>query len=153
MTNVDDVIAAAQKLNKEKDESALILLIGMREKEIVRNPALKDDPNLSPEYGPHMGGLDDLKLLGRKIVSRWNKDLHNIVCGSGQAGAEIRKSILESLKLDETAMIGAVAMALITMAVPGAIAAPAAAFVVKVFILPAKDELCSAWGEAIAAAG
>jgi hypothetical protein len=141
MPNAKTVADAANRLYKQKDEDALEVLIGMREKAIDANPALKDFET--------MGGLDELKAMGRRILNRWNKELYGVVCGGKSGDQKDRKAVLDSLNLGETAVIAAVASALLTLGVYAAIAAALAPLIVKRFIWPAKDELCAAWGEGV----
>jgi hypothetical protein len=143
------VIESAQHLYNKKDAKALELLIGLRTKAIALDPALSDELNLEPSYADQtMGSLDDLTLLGRKILNRWNKELNEVVCG-GKGGAKDRQAILQSLNLGEAAVVGAVASLLLSLGLGATIAAAVAALVVKRFIWPAKDELCVAWKEKI----
>ena len=150
MPNISAVVTTARRLNEQKEDEALYVLIGMREKAVANEPALKDDPDLEVVYAePTMGPLDDIKRLGKRITNRWNKELYTIVCGNADKDAEVRESLLNSLSLSEAAVIAAVATALIGLGVGAAIAAPLAPLLVRRFIWPAKDELCEAWGEAI----
>lgn len=150
MADVNEVIAAAQRLYDRKDEVGLELLIGMRDRAIEKIPALEDDVEFEPEYEAQtMGPLDDIKALGRKVLNRWNKELYSLVCNKEGDDQKDRKAILDSLSLGETAVIGAVAAALLTLGVAAAIAAALAPLIVKRFIWPAKDELCDAWGEGL----
>lgn len=150
MPNLSAIVTTARRLNEQKEDEALYVLIGMREKAVANEPALKDDPDLEVVYAePTMGPLDDIKRLGKRITNRWNKELYAIVCGNESKDAEVRESLLNSLSLGEAAVIAAVASALIGLGVGAAIAAPLAPLLVRRFIWPAKDELCEAWGEAI----
>lgn len=150
MPNISAIVTSARRLNEQKDDQALYVLIGMREKAVANEPALKDDPDLEVVYAePTMGPLDDIKRLGKRITNRWSKELYAIVCGDENKNAEVRESLLNSLSLGEAAVIAAVASALISLGVGAAIAAPLAPLLVRRFIWPAKDELCEAWGEAI----
>jgi len=150
MPNLSAIVTTATRLNEQKEDEALYVLIGMREKAVANEPALKDDPNLEVVYAePTMGPLDDIKRLGKRITNRWNKELYAIVCGNEDKDTEVRQSLLNSLSLGEAAVIAAVASALIGLGVGAAIAAPLAPLLVRRFIWPAKDELCEAWGEAI----
>ena len=153
MSDLNEVVAAANKLNEQKqDDEALLVLIGMREKAISAEPALKDDPNLEVVYeSSTMGPLDDLKRLGKRVASRWNKELFAIVCGNDRLDSKEREALLNSLNLGEAAVIAAVAGVLIGLGVGAAIAAPLAPLIVRRFIWPAKDELCVAWRESIEA--
>jgi hypothetical protein len=151
MAKENDVIKAAKKFSA-KDEAALELLLGKQAKAIEKEPDLAKDPNLDPPYdGTQMGLVDDVKSLGRRIAVRWSKELYNVVCGRDNDATA--QEILGSLNINEAAVIAAVAAALLAIGAPPPIAAAAAPLIVKKFIWPAKDELCDAWGEAIAAAG
>jgi hypothetical protein len=153
MDELQAVAESAQRLST-RDEVSLELLIGLRAKAIEKAPALQNDPDLDPKYeAGTMGALDDLKALGRRILGRWNRELYGVVCGAKGEDQSSRKAILESLNLGEAATIAAVAGTLLTIGSPAALAAAVAPLVVKRFVLPAKDELCGAWGEAIKAQG
>jgi hypothetical protein len=153
MSDKTAVVAAAVELSK-RDEAALELLLGLRAEAIETDPSLKDNVNLEPKYeAALMGPLDDIKALGRRILKRWNKELHDVVCSSANPDQKDREAILSSLDLGETAVIAAVATALLGLTVPAAFAAVLAPLIVKRFIWPAKDELCSAWGEALSKNG
>lgn len=151
MSDLNEVVAAANRLNEQKeDDEALLVLIGMREKAIAAEPASKDDPNLSVVYEePTMGPLDDLKRLGKRITNRWNKEVFGIVCGNESKDSKERETLLNSLNLGEAAVVAAVVGVLISLGVGAAIAAPLAPLLVRRFIWPAKDELCEAWREAM----
>ncbi len=160
MSDEADVIGAAEAL-LSKDEEALLVEIGLREKTIQTEPMRADDPHLQVEYdSTHMGGIDDIKSLGRRIMVRWNSELYGVICGKkAGAGAErsedkkMRDDLLKALNLSDAAVIAVVVTALIALGAPAAIAAPVAPFLVKKFIMPAKEELCNAWGEAVMADG
>jgi hypothetical protein len=151
MTDKQKVVVAAQSLNS-RDEAALEVLIGLRQKAIERDPSLKDNVEFEPKYdGTTMGPLEEVKKLGLRILKKWNKELHEVVCGKGTKDKKDRAAVLESLNLGEAAVIGAVASALLSLGVVAALAAALAPLIVKRFIWPAKDELCAAWAEAIKA--
>lgn len=153
MPDISAVVNEAKRL-ESRDEVSLELLVGLRAKAIEENPALKDAIDLEPKYdSTTMGALDDVKALGSRILKRWNKELYGLVCENKAADQKDRNAILDALNLGQVAVIGAVASALITLAVPAPIAAALAPLVVKKFIWPAKDELCAAWGEGIKALG
>jgi len=150
MTDVNAVVTAAHRLNEEKDDEALLVLVGMREQAIKADPTRENDPNLDVAYAETtMGPLDDIKRLGKRIASRWSKELHGIACGNESKDAKEREALLTSINMGEAAVIAAVAAALISLGVGAAIAAPLAPLIVRKFIWPAKDELCEAWGEAL----
>jgi hypothetical protein len=156
MSDEAAVVTAATKL-LTKDEAALLLEIGLRKKAIDADPTAADDPNLHVVYdSTHMGLLDDVKSLGLRIMSRWNKELYGLVCPPKSAkgnveAKKLRDKLLGALNLDEAALIAAVVPGLMFLGAPAAIAAAVAPVIVKMFIIPAKDELCDAWGEAMKA--
>jgi len=138
MPDVTEVVSEANRL-ATKDEAALELLLGMREKAIEENPQLREDLYFEPKYdGRLMGPLEDIRGLGRRILNRWNKQLYGLVCGKGGENEKERDAILGALNIGETAVIGAVAAALLALGVPPPIAAPLAPLIVKMFVWPAK---------------
>jgi hypothetical protein len=142
----DKTIAAAQSY-EEYDEDALLVILGKQEAVIAKDHSLAADPTLNPEYdSTHMGVIDDLKRIGSRVAQRWNKELYKLICGSGND--EDRKRLLDALNVSEAAAI-AVAASLLLAIAPAAVAAPLAALLVKTFLMPAKEELCEAWAEAI----
>jgi hypothetical protein len=152
MTDQDDVVRAAQRLAHEKELPALEVLVGTRAMAIEQDPGLADDAEFEPEYPTEtMGALTEIKQLGRRILKRWNKELHDLVCSDTETDQKTRSAILDSLSIGEAAVIAAVAGALLSLGVGAALAAPLAPLIVKKFIWPARHELCAAWSEAIAA--
>lgn len=149
MVEVNEVIVSANRLHKQKDDSGLEILIGMRDKAISLNPSLKDNPDLDVPYEEQLLGAEELKLLGKKILKRWNEELFGLVCGDVAKDSKERKALLDSLNLGEAAVIAAVVGILISLGVGAAIAAPLAPLIVRRFIWPAKDELCNGWRESI----
>jgi hypothetical protein len=153
MATEAEVITAAQHLSTTKDETSLLVLVGMLDQAIKEKPELADQAEVPLVYdSTHMGLLDPILAVGRKILKKWNKAVHGLVCGNGAEDSKERQNIVSAFRAGEAAVIGAVAAALMGLWVPAPIAAALAPIIVKKFIWPAKDELCAAWGEAIAAA-
>jgi hypothetical protein len=158
LSNEAETVKAAQALYS-KDEQALFLELGLREQAIDQDNAAADNPNLPVTYqGTHMGLVDDTKALGLRIMVRWNKELYGVVCGNKRTGnvsakdKKMRDELLKALNLGDAAVIAAVVTGLMALGAPAAIAAPLAPLLVKKLIMPAKEELCDAWGEAMQAA-
>src|SRR5215813_15643085 len=100
MTDVNAVITAANRLYEEKDDDSLLVQIGMRKQAIDSDPGRENDPSLDVFYDePTMGGLDDLKSLGKRIANRWSKELHGLACGNESKDAKDREALLNSLNL------------------------------------------------------
>jgi hypothetical protein len=141
--------SVAVSLAESYDDEALYALIGRQEKVIEADPAAANDPTLNPTYeGTMMGPVDDLKAIGRRIVLRWSRSLHDVVCGGANApaDAEARKKLFDALNVGEAAAIAAVTSLLLPLVSP-AIAAPLAVLIVRKFLIPATEEVCDYWGE------
>ena len=135
MSDLNEVVAAANQLHEQKDDEALLVLIGMREKVISQDPTRKEDVDLPVVYEEKLlGPLDDIKRLGNRIVRRWNKELYGIVCSDASKDRKERQDILTSLSFGEAAVIAAVAGALISLGVGAALAAPLAPLIVRRFL-------------------
>jgi hypothetical protein len=139
-------IDAAQKY-AGFDEDALLVVLGKQDIAIDADSSLIVDPTLNPNYDSQiMGPLDELKFAGRRIVKRWNLELYKLVCGSGDN--KEREQLIDALNIGEAAAIAAVVKILLLITSP-AVAAPLSVVLVKFFLLPAKEELCAAWGEEV----
>ena len=91
MADITAIIAEAEKL-RGKDEEALALEIGLREKHIESNPSGANNPALSVPYGTSMGLIDDVKAVGWRVLNRWNKEAYAVVCSSQKPeDQELRK--------------------------------------------------------------
>jgi hypothetical protein len=149
MADLAAITTAANRLSA-KDDASLELLLGMRAQAIEKSPALKEDLDFLPPYDTTtMGSIDGVKMMGRRIFKRWNKELYGVVCGEEQEDMEQRRKIMTALTISVGAAAGAVAMALTTFAVPAALAVVIAPIVVKRLIVPGKEEMCAAWLEEI----
>lgn len=148
MTDPKKVIEAALALNA-KNEDELEVLLARRSQAIKANPALRDELNLDPAYATETMGIESLQAHALSLVNTWNKNLYELACAAGTSESKERKDLLEALHVGDAAVIGVVAAALLAMNLAAPLAAVLAPILVKRFIMPAKDELCSAWGEAI----
>ncbi|SRR6266446_5810028 len=150
MSQKDAVTAEAARLYHEKGEEALLISIGQRELALKANPdlAINEDPEYSVTT---MGMIEDVKALGLRILKRWNKTLYDIICPAAGASGKEREELLKALNISEVAAIGVVTGLLLPLGVPAPVAAPLAALIVKKFLIPAKEELCDTWQEAITA--
>lgn len=138
-------IEEAQRLAAGADTEALYALLGRQDKAIARQPELAQNPALDPAYdSSHMGLVDDLRTLGRRIANQWSRKLHDLVCG--QAGGEERNKLLAALNVSQAAAIALVTSMLLPLVSP-AIAAPLAVIVVREFLAPAGTTICDFWGE------
>lgn len=153
MNNIEArAIAEAQRLAAEgADAEALYARLGRQEKAIARRPELAQDPTLDPGYeSSHMGLVEDLRTLGRRIAVKWSRKLHNLICG--QAGGEELNKLLAAMNVSQAAAIALVTSMLLPLVSP-AIAAPLAVIIVREFLAPAGTTICDFWGEKLDEAG
>jgi hypothetical protein len=145
MNNIEArAIAEAERL-AGSDAEALYARLGRQEKAIERRPELAQDPTLDPPYdSSHMGLIDDLMEVGRRVASKWSRKLHELVCG--EDGGEERKNLLAALNVSQAAAIALVTSMLLPLVSP-AIAAPLAVIIVREFLAPAGKTICEFWDE------
>lgn len=148
MIDSKKVVDAALALSPQ-DVDALEVLLARRDHAIKANPALQDDLELDPAYATETMGIESLKAHARSLVNLWNKNLYDLACAAGTSESKERKDLLDALRVGDAAVIGAVVAALLAMNLAAPLAAVLAPILVKRFIMPAKDELCAAWGESI----
>jgi hypothetical protein len=145
MPDITSLTAAATRLSSRTDE-ALELLLGMRAQAIEGNASLGNDLDFDPQYdGNVMGPMADVTALAKRILRRWNKELHRIVCGAKAEDKAVRDQVLTALKVGAGA--GAISVALTTLAVPAGLAVVLAPLIMKRFIVPASEEMCAVWQE------
>jgi hypothetical protein len=134
------------------DDATLYEQLGMRvratqsrEAGVVEyNPTLVHDTTV-------MGRLDDLRELGRRVLRRWNREIHRVACGGAQEDGKDRESILKALGVGDIALGGAIAAVLIgSFGVAPAVATVVGALIVKRLGAPAADEICKFWAESLA---
>lgn len=109
-------------------------------------------------YAPHlvhdetmMGPLDDLRTLGKRVLSRWNRELHHVMCGSDTGDQKDRESLFKALGVSDVAVAAAMTTLLASWGVAAAIATVVAALIVKRFVSPFGEEVCKLWGEKLGA--
>ena len=87
--------------------------------------------------------------LARRLLRRWERELHDLLCGGDAEDTAERKAILDKLSLGETAVIGAVTAWLATgpLALPAALAGVLAAILVKRLGGATHEVVCETWGE------
>ncbi|WP_342078227.1 hypothetical protein [Yoonia sp. SS1-5] len=134
----------------DRSEEDLLMLLARQEVVIKSDPAKAEDPTLDPSYESAGMPAEALRAIGKKIMRRWNQSLFELICK--QKDDKNRQKLIEAAGIGETALIGAVASVLLTLTSP-AIAAAAAAIIVKHFLVPAGGVVCDAWEEAIALDG
>lgn len=141
------------KLVKDYDEETLVEQLGARAKAIPEDPAVagRYNPTITVDYAT-MGPMDDIVDLGGRILRRWERELHAVVCGDAKADKQDRTTILDALGLDDVALGAALGTVLVTsFGLAPAIATVVAALLIKRIFKPAGDEVCTFWGERLEA--
>jgi hypothetical protein len=143
-TNVDTIAAKWIKA----DEGQLYEQLG------IRIQAITKDLNIAGSLEPHvvydgsiMGPLDDVRELGRRVFKRWNKEAHELICGTKVEDRQERESVLAALGGGDVAVAAALTALLIHVGLAPALAPVVAAIVAKRFFHPAYDEFCAIWKE------
>lgn len=132
------------------DDEALLKQAAMRAE------AAKIDPAIAGSYNPkvtydfeHAGLADDLLDLGSRIVRRWERELHSVVCGTQAEDKKDRDSILKQIGADDATLGAAVGAALVGLGLGPAVAAVVAALLLKRILKPAAEEagqkVCAYW--------
>jgi hypothetical protein len=146
MTNETEAQVAG-KLADQFDDEGLAVLLARRFEAIEKDPSLSGDLEMMPAYESTEMGLAELRALGWRLVRRWNRELHRLVCGSSDA--QVRQDLARALNLGEGTVIAVLMPCLLGIGIPAALAVVLAPIIVRKFLVPAGDELCNAWEEAI----
>lgn len=122
-----------------------------------RTVAIGDDPQPAGKYNPEVTidqqemGLEDLAILGRRILGRLERELHAVVCGGGKDDKEDRESILSAVGAGDVALGTILYGVLVTsFGLAPAVATVVAALLIKRVLAPAGNEVCKFWGERLA---
>jgi hypothetical protein len=145
MTNKEAM--RASELAGRFDDDGLAILLARRYQAIEKDESLGSDLDFEPAYESTEMGIVELRALGWRLVRRWNRELQKLVCGSSDS--RTRQDVARALNLGEGSVIAVLMPCLLGLGIPAALAVVLAPVVVRKFLIPAGDELCKAWGEAI----
>ncbi|MEM9231671.1 MAG: hypothetical protein AAGB10_18915 [Pseudomonadota bacterium] len=148
------VAAAADFAADYEGTDALFVLLGRQEKGLENAPEQADNPRFDPEYDEsHMGVIDTLREAGQRVVMGAADGLHQLICGAENPDTEKnRQALLNAVGLSEATAIGATTTLLLTLpAITPMIAAAAAVVIVRLFLIPAGEDLCEFWAEKLEA--
>jgi lysophospholipase L1-like esterase len=131
-----------------RDDEALLAEIGRRSSILEFSPDAAAGMSLEISVGGSEESiLPAFKEAGARILDRWQRELYKLLCGDGGAAKDERDKLRSALRLQETALIGAITAALMAIGTPPFIAPLIAAIIVKSGINPAWEEACKIWGE------
>lgn len=141
---------AAQEL-ASLGEDQLYVELAARLQSIARAPDGSDKFDMVPgqpleSYGPR----EELKKLGQKFFSRWNKEAYNLVCGSSPDDTSAREQVTNAFGIGKEAVVAAIAASLtVYFGLAAALAAVIAALTMRLFFRPGYDATCDYWREKI----
>jgi hypothetical protein len=135
-TSDPDLLAAlAQRVGEASDGST----------EIARMSVI--DPDLLPR--------DNVtKALGKRILDRWSRTMHDFLCNSDEEDQDLRKRLLGAFTGKDgsaTALLAGTMVA--AFGASPAVAAVVAALLTRLVIAPARDEVCETWAKSLASVG
>lgn len=147
--------AAALAMAAAHDEAVLLHEIGRRA-QLARLPAAgfasmgpRDalaipDSSLEGLFGGH-------SVLGRRIVDRAHRELHELLCGGDPEDEADRRVLRDAFGIGQGAVAGALVAGLVSgpLALSAAVAVPVAALLVRRFLKPGWTETCRYWGEVL----
>jgi hypothetical protein len=148
MTN-DDIDAAVKTLS-DFDVNNLKARLGAYTVQFPETPAAFAAAQVSVPVDVSIAGpLDDAIALGGRILKRWNKVIYDLVCGGDDVDPQVRKSILDAVKLNSPeALAAAITGALIgVFSVGPAVAAIVGVLFGKLLLPAAGKEVCDFWKE------
>lgn len=141
--------AAALEALLAADEEALIAEIGRRETILSVSPEAAGMLVLELPTGGTESVFGSFRDLGGKFVTRMNRELYDLLCGSDQDSAQQRNQLREALKLTDSALIGAITAALTAIGCPAFVAPLVATVIVKRGINPVWEETCAHWSASL----
>ena len=142
--------AVGPLLTEPEDE--LFAELGIRARALSRHPAAAGSFDPDVRYNEvWMGDVDDVRAFGRRLYERWDRELHDLVCGNDPAGNAERKALGDALGAGESAFAVSLAIVVVSsLGIAPALASVAAAIVVTRFFNPTLDHLCQSWATSLA---
>lgn len=89
----------------------------------------------------------DLSALGSRVLKRFERELHDLICGKAEGVAKEREQLAAALRLDRASIVAAVTASLIQLSCPALVAPLVATLIVRKGLAPVVEELCDAWQE------
>ena len=140
---------AAKDLLK-KDEDQLYELLGLRQLKIEEDLTVQGDFELSVTYAEHMGPMENIQKIGRRVFNKLNFQAYGLVCGTDPDDEEDRNKIVGAIGFGtEAAVIALSGILVSSFGIAAAIAGVIAAIIIKRFAEPALNEgiaaICEIW--------
>ena len=147
MVTLAEQAKPAMKKLLDCDEQQLYEQLGIRARAIEKDPtkASAFEPQITYDQN-HMGIKEDVYEFGENLFRRWNIEAYNLICGSDLEDQIDREGLVEAFKIDKVSVGAALSALLATqLGLSPALAAVAAALLIKRFFNPAYEEFCILW--------
>ncbi|MBJ3778436.1 hypothetical protein [Acuticoccus mangrovi] len=136
----------------DHDEAVLIAELGRRVKLMGGSPEIAGLMNVEVTITEDEGLFDPFYQIGRRILRRLHRELHDLMCGTGEDDVADRKKLADAFGLGEAAVTAAIASVLVgSLGVAPYVAPVVAAILYKRGVKPTIAEVCVIWGEALEA--
>jgi len=147
MPELDQLALPAAKQLLQSDEDQLYEELAIRQKAILKDPALAGSFSPAAAYNAAlMGPMDDLRNFGKIFFSRLNRDCYDLICGGAGADNQEREKVAKAFGIGKTEVAAAIAGVIVAhFAIAPAIAAVVAALIVKLFFRNAQEAMCEVW--------
>jgi hypothetical protein len=142
--------AVTPLLTEPEDE--LFAELGIRALALSRHPAAAGSFDPDVRYNEiWMGDLDDVTAFGRRLYDRWDRALHEVLCGNHPDRDARQQASDDALGVGEPAFAAYLTMLVVSnLGIAPALASVAAVIVVKRFFSPSLDHLCQTWATSLA---
>ncbi len=145
---MSEIHDAVQRLSSADDDS-LYHRLGAYSIAFPQDPSQFSRPTEVAIDANIAGPLDEALKLGKRILKRWNKVLHTLVC-SEDGDAEAKKALnLALLKSPEALAATITGLLISAFSVAPAIAAVVGVLLGRVLLPAAGKEICEFWGEQV----
>lgn len=95
------------------------------------------------------GDKSELADLGTRILRRWSKSLHSMLCGSTEDDSEFRTRFLNAVSGKQALAPIIAGIAATAFGLSAAMAALLGTLIARYFIDPATDEICKTWARSL----
>jgi hypothetical protein len=142
--------AADELLDKSPDQ--LYEILGMRAKAVEEDVGQQGTFEPEVAYSDHMGAMEDLQKLGRRIFAKVHLQAYGLICGSDSDDEDDRRKVIGALGIGWSAAVVTLSGVLVSsFGIGAAIAGVIAALVINRFAKPVAEEgykgMCELWKE------
>lgn len=142
--------AAKKLLASEPDQ--LYEMLGVRIKASQRDLSLQGEYDPSVVYSKHMGPMEDLQRIGRRMFNKLQIQAYKLVCGADPEDEADRNKIIDALGVSGEAAVVVLSSVLVgTFGLAAAFAGVVAALIIRRFAMPTLKEghaaMCEVWKE------